>query len=186
MISSPPDGSNGSEKASSLCPRCHVHLKGHFLEDASVEFCPKCGGMWISREDFTRSIKRTPPPDLPKEEPPDAEKPIWAESPLACPRCGGNMAKAVYDYSSGIKVDRCDRCRGIWLDRGELGRLRAYTQRKIPEEQLLMARLQAETVKRRLEAKYFAQESRSWWGGLSLRALVERLRDLIGLQSRGR
>ena len=25
----------------------------------------------------------------------------------------------------GIAVDICDRCRGVWLDRGELARLRA-------------------------------------------------------------
>lgn len=151
-----------------------------------MDFCPKCGGIWISQEDFTRSIKKEPPEDLPEEKVLQMEEPIWAESPLACPKCARKMAKAVYDYRSGIKVDRCEECRGIWLDRGELGRLRAYIRKKIPEEQIIMAKLQAQIVKRRLETKYFREESRAWKGGISLKALLRRLGGIIRFMTRGR
>lgn len=41
---------------------------------------------------------------------------------MNCPRCLCPMFELDRD---GITVDRCDRCRGIWLDRGELEKLLA-------------------------------------------------------------
>lgn len=39
---------------------------------------------------------------------------------LTCPKCGGQMRN--YERS-GVMVDQCADCRGIFLDRGELERL---------------------------------------------------------------
>lgn len=39
---------------------------------------------------------------------------------IACPKCGADMR--TYERS-GIHVDQCGECRGIFLDRGELERL---------------------------------------------------------------
>jgi hypothetical protein len=42
------------------------------------------------------------------------------EAMLTCPKCHGGMRS--YERS-GVTVDQCDECRGIFLDRGELDRL---------------------------------------------------------------
>lgn len=42
---------------------------------------------------------------------------------MECPRCTG--APLVEIDRDGITLDRCERCRGIWLDRGELEKLLA-------------------------------------------------------------
>ena len=39
---------------------------------------------------------------------------------LTCPKCHGSMRQ--YERS-GVHVDRCTECRGVFLDRGELERL---------------------------------------------------------------
>ena len=36
---------------------------------------------------------------------------------MKCPRCGGNLMERVYH---SVRIDVCDSCRGVWLDRGEL------------------------------------------------------------------
>ena len=41
---------------------------------------------------------------------------------MNCPRCHTTLAELDRD---GITLDRCGRCRGIWLDRGELEKLLA-------------------------------------------------------------
>jgi Zn-finger nucleic acid-binding protein len=41
---------------------------------------------------------------------------------MNCPRCETTLAEIDRD---GITIDRCERCRGIWLDRGELEKLLA-------------------------------------------------------------
>lgn len=40
---------------------------------------------------------------------------------LQCPTCEGTTLVAV--DRNGVTVDACPRCRGIWLDRGELDKL---------------------------------------------------------------
>ena len=36
---------------------------------------------------------------------------------MTCPSCGGELLEL---DRSGIKIDACRNCRGVWLDRGEL------------------------------------------------------------------
>lgn len=36
---------------------------------------------------------------------------------MSCPRCDGRLHEFVFD---DVRIDRCDKCQGIWLDSGEL------------------------------------------------------------------
>jgi hypothetical protein len=45
---------------------------------------------------------------------------MTANSSFRCPKCGGKMRR--YERS-GIVVEQCEGCRGIFLDYGELERL---------------------------------------------------------------
>jgi Zn-finger nucleic acid-binding protein len=51
---------------------------------------------------------------------------------MNCPRC----QSAVLDERdrSGLTVDVCPSCRGVWLDRGELEKLLALAKRELEEE----------------------------------------------------
>lgn len=53
----------------------------------------------------------TPPP------PPSAATPT---SPSVCPRDGNALRR---ETRSGVEIDWCPSCRGVWLDRGELEKL---------------------------------------------------------------
>ncbi len=37
-----------------------------------------------------------------------------------CPRCGGDLAEK---HAEHVKIDECEDCGGIWLDKGELEQL---------------------------------------------------------------
>jgi uncharacterized protein len=39
---------------------------------------------------------------------------------MSCPSCGGALVEL---ERSGVHVDACRNCRGVWLDRGELDRI---------------------------------------------------------------
>jgi hypothetical protein len=38
-----------------------------------------------------------------------------------CPRCGGSLKE---QHVEDVKIDECEDCGGVWLDRGELDQLR--------------------------------------------------------------
>jgi Zn-finger nucleic acid-binding protein len=39
---------------------------------------------------------------------------------MQCPACGGQLVEV---ERSGVRIDACRQCRGVWLDRGELDRI---------------------------------------------------------------
>jgi Zn-finger nucleic acid-binding protein len=39
---------------------------------------------------------------------------------MRCPSCGGELLEL---DRSGVRIDACRNCRGVWLDRGELERI---------------------------------------------------------------
>ena len=39
---------------------------------------------------------------------------------LQCPKCDGTLMEIDYDV---VKIDRCEKCNGVWLDAGELEQL---------------------------------------------------------------
>jgi uncharacterized protein len=39
---------------------------------------------------------------------------------MVCPSCGGELVEL---ERSGVHIDACRNCRGVWLDRGELDRV---------------------------------------------------------------
>lgn len=39
---------------------------------------------------------------------------------MVCPRCNGELAEVV---KHGVVIDHCSGCGGIWLDKGELGKI---------------------------------------------------------------
>ncbi|MDD5650382.1 MAG: zf-TFIIB domain-containing protein [Candidatus Nanoarchaeia archaeon] len=42
------------------------------------------------------------------------------EKLLKCPRCNINMEKIT---KKGITIDKCKKCKGLWLDNGEIEKL---------------------------------------------------------------
>ena len=53
------------------------------------------------------------------------------EGPMACPVDGATL---VMSDRSGIEIDYCPTCRGVWLDRGELDKIieRNASQQQAP------------------------------------------------------
>lgn len=40
---------------------------------------------------------------------------------MKCPSC--SESELVISYRQGVEIDFCTKCRGVWLDRGELDKL---------------------------------------------------------------
>lgn len=106
------------------CPKCEKDLTPQLLENVEIDQCAQCGGTWFDRDEL-RKAKDATDPDLNWM---DFE--IWREedhfqiSPGSrpCPRCQAPMATIAYG-DTGVEIDVCPQCEGIWLDQGEFERL---------------------------------------------------------------
>lgn len=95
-----------------LCPRCQEMLDRAFR---GVAVCSRCQGAWISQATLDTAFgnPRWPPGHA-----------MWWHDALECPECvaAGGRTKLSARSSNGVMVDAC-ATHGVWLDRGELGRL---------------------------------------------------------------
>ena len=160
------------------CPRCKGKLLPHTLEGIGVRVCADCAGLWMGSEQFRDALKKPPPQAMEESSGSGLRAALWEESGLRCPVCNLPMSKGHYAYSSGVIIDRCQTCKGIWLDRGELAKLRAFAHKPVPRDRLLMAQMQAQTLKRRAQARELAQ-TREMSGGVSLGQILKLIRDIL-------
>ena len=106
------------------CPRDGTVLAPVTLIGIELDKCHKCDGIWFDQGELERirDAKLTEAETVLENK---FGSPAVAESTtdgyMQCPRCeGGRLQRSHYTYLNPVKVDRCDKCYGIWLDQGEL------------------------------------------------------------------
>ncbi len=95
-----------------LCPRCSEMLS---RELEGVSPCPRCEGLWLATSALSEAFGS---PRWP------AGQAMWWRNSLECPACGfeGKQTQMAARMAEDVLVDQCAE-HGLWLDRGELGRL---------------------------------------------------------------
>ena len=123
------------------CPLCETDMKevsaranpGTLIV---LDQCGKCGGIWCDKWELfpvdPEEAERLDPLDEELLQTPVALK----KETLYCLRCGDRL-RVFQDPSlpPDIQLQRCRRCDGIWLNRGQFGRFKRL-QKKIREEKL--------------------------------------------------
>jgi Zn-finger nucleic acid-binding protein len=118
------------------CPDCHVPLHSTEYLGVRIDECPSCLGRWFDRDELRRAKDHTDP-DLrwldfdafaggPSDPPPASEG-------RDCPRCLVTMGVIVYE-SSGVCIDKCAKCLGIWLDHGEFEKIVRHLEKEVNSE----------------------------------------------------
>jgi Zn-finger nucleic acid-binding protein len=116
------------------CPRCKNALVEAKYEGYPVLRCPACNGFWVNGTVLHGLIEKREEV-IPQSAIEIAKK--WhssvfpktrMEDELFCPNCGKKMCRHNYGYDSGVIVDSCEACCGVWLDESELIDLQAFDQ----------------------------------------------------------
>ncbi|MBM3497642.1 MAG: hypothetical protein FJX74_03120 [Armatimonadetes bacterium] len=114
------------------CPRCSVPLRTAKSAAMALDMCTRCGGAFFDHGELPR-LARDEPQAFRKLEAlveEVATEDGRGEGPaLVCPGCAAPMERYQYAYCSGILLDRCRACSGIWVDGGELGRIDEHLAR---------------------------------------------------------
>lgn len=113
------------------CPICHINLQKLLFNNVEVDYCPRCLGMWFE-EDELRWVK-----DVRDENLSWLDIDLWQKeeefhiSPgqKLCPYCRLPLYEVAYGDSK-IRVDVCNICHGIWLDKLEFAKIMNYLKEK--------------------------------------------------------
>lgn len=110
------------------CPACGKPLQTATVCETDLEVCLNgCGGIWFDAAElfrFDEQHEGINDPVLQKLlECPTAQVAENGEK-RTCIKCGIKMKRHEYREGSGIYVDECYGCGGLWLDGGELKAIR--------------------------------------------------------------
>lgn len=120
------------------CPICtKVPLKKSIFYNTEVDYCPRCLGLWFEQDEL-RQAKDEKDKDLNW-----LDIDLWkneakfkiSQGQKVCPGCFVPLHEVGYGDSQ-IKVDLCNVCKGIWLDRGEFKKIMGYLKEKGKDELL--------------------------------------------------
>ena len=110
-----------------ICPNCQSHLQTINYEGISIESCEKCGGEWLDHTEIGKIVRIREVRFDPEKRRAIAESTTImgvvlqdVDRDVKCPKCGGTTDAVNYGGDTGIIIDRCTACLGIWLDAGEL------------------------------------------------------------------
>ena len=110
------------------CPRCSDKLKTIEYENVKIETCGGCEGEWLDDSELkqlVQTVEETFPQEM-KDSLDAINKNIFtidesADNQLTCPKCPDiELNRINYASSSGIALDKCPDCGGIWFDKDEI------------------------------------------------------------------
>ena len=112
------------------CHRCWVPLEKKEVEtygrNIIIDVCPKCSGIWLDKNELGKILKDKKLANY-------LTKHIGTKSrsPMVCPRCGMTMD---IEKADDVEVDVCLNCGGVWLDKGELEKLKEISDEGFKED----------------------------------------------------
>lgn len=104
-----------------VCPKCKSYMFAGRKRDVQIDCCSFCGGIWLDPGELA-SITSTEK-DLPQEG--QAE----SATDYPCPNCGDKLATRSYSNANPVMIDLCVKCKGVYLDKGELQKIESLTIR---------------------------------------------------------
>jgi Zn-finger nucleic acid-binding protein len=140
------------------CPIDHHSLEQKDFNGFEIDFCSSCHGLWFDEGQFRIAIQKFSDFSLPEKyqlapenEPPKNKVLASQERNIHCSRDNSIMKTLNYGGGSNVFLDRCDTCKGIWLDKGEIVLVKKFLEPNTFDE--LMAHLFAESMKEEKEQK---------------------------------
>ena len=99
------------------CPRDGTPLVPQTHDGVTYHACGVCRGLLLPLEMVPELV-----PVLPEIR---NMRAAWPRSSVGCPCCGRTMHLVLHD---GIEIDLCHYCTRVWLDHGEIEKLRERTE----------------------------------------------------------
>lgn len=107
-----------------ICPRCSKSLRPLFNGRTTLDHCEACRGNFLEVGDSKETFGPWTEPAHWLSTACAREKPSAEAGALPCPAGHGDMQAYDVDWDEHqVEVDVCSKCRGMWLDAAEGGRL---------------------------------------------------------------
>jgi Zn-finger nucleic acid-binding protein len=137
------------------CPRDGAALRQVVRQGITIDVCTRCHGKWLDQGELEHLVRAARSgatggaleAALEAAERSTFFRPTGGDPKLACPRCGVTMQKVGFESRGAqLTADRCEACKGFWLDAGETGALFVFLEERLPVRRAVWALVALATV----------------------------------------
>ncbi|MFO7957959.1 MAG: zf-TFIIB domain-containing protein [Candidatus Brocadiia bacterium] len=138
-VDAPPvPGAERTGSTGDACPACGAGLDAYRAHGVSFEGCPQCKGIWLGREELKRLEARSGEGSWEtlrwlEDEVEAIERTHAITTDRPCPKCEGRRLLSTWFGDSGVIIDWCPSCRGVWLDQQEFREIVSHLREKLSE-----------------------------------------------------
>jgi len=108
------------------CPECQAEMLEKCKDNVWIDFCESCGGIFLDFGEICELAKSNTGKGVFREIQTGDDQEDHKGSFYACPKCESQMTEREYAFDSGIHIDWCGNCNGMYLNGGELMELKKY------------------------------------------------------------
>ena len=128
VVVAPIPGASRKGVTDKRCPADGAALDRYVLSRIEFEGCPTCHGMWLDKDELRKLKNKVNDGQLHwlNREVNDIERTSMISSSRVCPKCPSSKLRSVMFGHSGVVIDWCSDCQGIWLDRSEYDSICEY------------------------------------------------------------
>ena len=118
---SPLPGAEHQGETTEACPVDGSMLDRYSLARVEFEGCPKCHGMWLDKDELRKLKNKVNDGQLHwlNHQVDNVETVSAVASSRPCPKCPSTKLRSIVFGHSGVVIDSCANCHGVWLDRDE-------------------------------------------------------------------
>ena len=104
-------------------------------EGVLIDRCQGCEAVWLDKSEISRIINNVEM-EFTFEQQIQAysrkgEDEAVVNKVLGCPNCKSSLSKINYLINTGVVVDRCDSCLGVYLDNNELEKIQIFMEKEM-------------------------------------------------------
>ena len=102
-----------------MCPVCQEPLVAFELDGVEIDRCIHCGGTWLDVGELETISELAGVPSVALRLALSEDR-SGRRTRRRCPRCWRRLREILISDEPQVKVDRCLRGHGLWLDRDEM------------------------------------------------------------------
>ena len=117
------------------CPKCNQPLSAIDYQGVHIDTCPACGGDWLDAGELGNILQSRQGRFTQQECVAVAQaatitgtKLTTLNRHLTCPKCGQTTHPVNYGDDSGLILDKCAGCGGVWIEGGELEKIQKLVE----------------------------------------------------------
>lgn len=108
------------------CPNCDKNMEEKNIKGFVIDYCKNCEGMFFGAGELALAKENLNDVTEFKDIKHGDNKKDHPKKTYICPVCKKEMKEIVYQYDSGIHIDICYQCNGIFLGANELFEINDY------------------------------------------------------------